>query len=53
LRTNLGQDEPEDAIEVDLDEGAMVERYGSVFGKALVNAPRIASDIDRYQKQDV
>lgn len=53
LRQNLGKDESENAIEVDLDEGVMVERYGRVFGRALVDAPRIASDIDRYQKQDV
>lgn len=53
LRQNLGKDESENAIEVDLDEDVMVERYGRVFGHALVDAPRIASDIDRYQKQDV
>ncbi|GHJ85581.1 hypothetical protein NliqN6_1983 [Naganishia liquefaciens] len=53
LRQNLAKDESENAIEVDLDEDVMVERYGRVFGRALVNAPRIASDIDRYLKQDV
>ncbi|KAJ9125315.1 hypothetical protein QFC22_000272 [Naganishia vaughanmartiniae] len=53
LTQTLGNDDNRDAIDVDVDESAVVSRFGNVFGHALADNARLAGGIERYLKQDV
>ncbi|KAJ9097344.1 hypothetical protein QFC19_006812 [Naganishia cerealis] len=53
LTQTLGNDDNRDAIDIDVDESVLIERFGTVFGQALAEHARLASGIDRYLKQDV
>ncbi|KAJ9105924.1 hypothetical protein QFC20_004162 [Naganishia adeliensis] len=53
LRETLGNEEHEDAIDVDVDEDAAIARYGVVFGRALAAVPGLSDSIERYHKQDM
>lgn len=53
LTQTLGNDDHRDAIDVDVDEDAVVARFGNVFGRALAENARLAGGIERYLKQNV
>lgn len=53
MTQTLGNDDNRDAIDVDVDESAVVARFGNVFGRALADNARLAGGIERYLKQDV